>query len=83
MPVQLDVTDRDDIREAARRHDGEDLLGSDTGEPCVRPVASTAYEGWSRSAFEVNFFGPLAVVRAFRRSRDDARNKDPVRAEGH
>jgi hypothetical protein len=35
MPVQLDITDRDDIREAARRHDGVDLLGSDTGEPSV------------------------------------------------
>jgi NADP-dependent 3-hydroxy acid dehydrogenase YdfG len=35
MPVQLDVTDRDDIREAARRHDAVDLLGSDTGEPYV------------------------------------------------
>jgi hypothetical protein len=35
MPAQLDVTDRDDIREAARRHDGVDLLESDTGEPYV------------------------------------------------
>jgi NAD(P)-dependent dehydrogenase (short-subunit alcohol dehydrogenase family) len=65
VPVQLDVTDRGDIREAVRRLDDVDLLVSNAGQPCAGPVLATADEGSFRSVFEVNFFGPLALVRAF------------------
>ncbi len=64
VPVQLDVTDRGDIREAARRLDDVDLLVSNAGQPCAGPVR-TADESSFRSVFEVNFFGPLALVREF------------------
>ena len=65
VPVQLDVTDRGDIQEAVRRLDDVDLLVSNAGQPCAGPVLATADESSFRSVFEVNFFGPLALVRAF------------------
>lgn len=65
VPVQLDVTHRGDVQEAVRRHEDVDLLVSNAGQPCAGPVLATADESSFRSVFEVNFFGPLALVRAF------------------
>jgi NAD(P)-dependent dehydrogenase (short-subunit alcohol dehydrogenase family) len=64
VPVQLDVTEPGHVREVARRHDDIDLLVSNAGQPFAGPVLATADESSFRSAFEVNFFGPLALVRA-------------------
>lgn len=63
VPVRLDVTDPGDVREAAARRD-VDLLVSNAGRACFSPVLAAPDERLFRSAFEVNFYGPLALVRA-------------------
>jgi NAD(P)-dependent dehydrogenase (short-subunit alcohol dehydrogenase family) len=63
VPVRLDVTDLDDIRSAVARHGDVDLLVSNAGETCATPVLAPPDETPFRSVFEVNFFGPLALVR--------------------
>lgn len=63
VPVRLDVTDAGDIRETVARQD-IDLLVSNAGQACFSPVLAAADDGLFRSAFEVNFYGPLALVRA-------------------
>lgn len=65
VPVQLDVTDPGDVQQAARRHQDVDLLVCNAGQPCAGPVLTAAEESSFRSVFEVNFFGPLTLVRAF------------------
>jgi len=64
VPVQLDVTDAGDIRAATERCTDLDLLVSNAGQPCVGPVLAAPDESAFRAVFEVNFFGPLALVRA-------------------
>jgi NAD(P)-dependent dehydrogenase (short-subunit alcohol dehydrogenase family) len=64
VPVRLDVTDPDDIRRAVERHGDIDTLVSNAGETCKTPVLAPADESPFRSVFEVNFFGPLTLVRA-------------------
>jgi NAD(P)-dependent dehydrogenase (short-subunit alcohol dehydrogenase family) len=64
VPVRLDVTDPDDIRGAVERHGDIDLLVSNAGETCATPVLAPPDDAPFRSVFEVNFFGPLMLVRA-------------------
>jgi NAD(P)-dependent dehydrogenase (short-subunit alcohol dehydrogenase family) len=64
VPVRLDVTDPADIQAVVDAHDDIELLVSNAGQACVGPVVSAADESSFRSAFEVNFFGPLTLVRA-------------------
>jgi NAD(P)-dependent dehydrogenase (short-subunit alcohol dehydrogenase family) len=65
MPVRLDVTDQDQITAAAREHADVDLLVCNAGVTCQRPVLSAVEEATLREVLEVNFFGPLRLVRAF------------------
>jgi len=65
VPVRLDVTDGVQIAAAARAHSDVDLLVCNAGITCQRPVLSDVTEAALREVLEVNFFGPLALVRAF------------------
>jgi NAD(P)-dependent dehydrogenase (short-subunit alcohol dehydrogenase family) len=64
VPVRLDMTDPDDIRRVVERHGDADVLVSNAGETCRGPVLLAHDEVAFRSVMEVNFFGPLALVRA-------------------
>jgi NAD(P)-dependent dehydrogenase (short-subunit alcohol dehydrogenase family) len=65
VPVRLDVTDQAQIGAAAREHADVDLLVCNAGVTCQRPVLSDVEEAAFRQVLEVNFFGPLRLVRAF------------------
>ncbi|MFG2923105.1 SDR family oxidoreductase [Streptomyces sp. NPDC048305] len=64
VPLRLDVTDADSIRDASRIASDATLLvnnaGVSTGTSLVAGGPETV-----RLEMEVNFFGPLAVTRAF------------------
>jgi NAD(P)-dependent dehydrogenase (short-subunit alcohol dehydrogenase family) len=64
VPVRLDVTVPDQVRAAAERCQDADLLVSNAGQACIGPVLAVPDTALFRSVFEVNFFGPLALVRA-------------------
>lgn len=62
VPVQLDVTSDDDRRAAAVRCRDLDILVSNAGLAPAGPVLGTD-EATCRETFEVNVFGPLALLR--------------------
>src|SRR6516162_595440 len=62
VPVQLDVTSDDDRRAAAARCRDLDILVSNAGLAPAGPVLGTD-EATCRETFEVNVFGPLALLR--------------------
>jgi NAD(P)-dependent dehydrogenase (short-subunit alcohol dehydrogenase family) len=64
VPVRLDVTDSADIHRVVELHGEVDVLVSNAGETCATRVLVPPTDTPFRSAFEVNFFGPLALVRA-------------------
>jgi NAD(P)-dependent dehydrogenase (short-subunit alcohol dehydrogenase family) len=64
VPVRLDVTDPADVQATAQLREDIDLLVSNAGQACISPVLAAEDESHFRSVFEVNFFGPLALVRA-------------------
>jgi NAD(P)-dependent dehydrogenase (short-subunit alcohol dehydrogenase family) len=57
VPARLDVTDRAQIAAVASEHPA--------GVTCQQPVLSEVEEAVFREVLEVNFFGPLALARAF------------------
>ncbi len=65
VPARLDVTDRAQIASVAGEHPDVDLLVCNAGVTCQQPVLSEVEEAVFREVLEVNFFGPLALVRAF------------------
>ena len=65
VPVQLDVTDEETVRRLADDLPDVDVVVSNAGRPCKLPVLQDQAEQEFRSAMEVNFFGPLGLVRAF------------------
>jgi NAD(P)-dependent dehydrogenase (short-subunit alcohol dehydrogenase family) len=62
VPVRLDVTSDEDRRAAAARCHDLDILVSNAGLAPAGPVLDTD-EVTCREAFEVNVFGPLALLR--------------------
>jgi NAD(P)-dependent dehydrogenase (short-subunit alcohol dehydrogenase family) len=64
VPVRLDVTDSHEVAEAARERTDIDLLISNAGVTCHGPVLG-GDEAIVREVLEVNFFGPLRLVRSF------------------
>jgi len=64
VPVLLDVTSQRDRDAAADLCGDVDLLVSNAGITSIGPVLDVE-ESQLREAFEVNVFGPLALVRAF------------------
>jgi NAD(P)-dependent dehydrogenase (short-subunit alcohol dehydrogenase family) len=67
VPVPLDVTQGAQIRAAAERLPDVELLVSNAGQGCAVPVLEPVDDAAFRAVFEVNFFGPLNLVRAFAR----------------
>jgi NAD(P)-dependent dehydrogenase (short-subunit alcohol dehydrogenase family) len=65
VPVQLDVTDLGQINALAERLPDVALLVSNAGLGAAVPVLAPADDTLFREVFEVNFFGPLNLVRAF------------------
>ena len=72
VPVRLDVTSADDRRAVAASCEDVELLVSNAGLSPTGPVLGSD-EALDRETFEVNVFGPLALVRelapALRRDR--------------
>jgi NAD(P)-dependent dehydrogenase (short-subunit alcohol dehydrogenase family) len=65
VPVRLDVTDQETVAAAARERADVDLLISNAGVTCHGPVLGGDDEAILREVLEVNFFGPLRLVRSF------------------
>jgi NAD(P)-dependent dehydrogenase (short-subunit alcohol dehydrogenase family) len=65
VPVRLDVTNQQEITAAAGERTDIDLLISNAGVSCHGPVLGRDDEARLREVFEVNFFGPLRLVRGF------------------
>lgn len=65
VPVQLDVTDADRIGALPGELPDVTLLVSNAGRGAAVPVLEPADDALFREVFEVNFFGPLNLVRAF------------------
>ena len=65
VPVRLDVTDQQQVTAAAGERTDIDLLVSNAGVTCHGPVLGGDDEATFREVLEVNFFGPLRLVRSF------------------
>lgn len=64
IPLRLDVTDAESIRAAARTASDATLLVNNAGISTGTPLITGSPDA-VRLEMEVNFFGPLAVTRAF------------------
>ncbi|WP_371502894.1 SDR family oxidoreductase [Kitasatospora sp. NBC_00374] len=64
VPLRLDVTDAESIRAAARTATDATLLVNNAGISTGTPLIAGDIDA-VRLEMEVNFFGPLAVTRAF------------------
>lgn len=64
VPLRLDLTDAESIREAARTASDATLLVNNAGISTGTPLIAGGLDA-VRLETEVNFFGPLAVTRAF------------------
>ncbi|MCX4451345.1 MULTISPECIES: SDR family oxidoreductase [unclassified Streptomyces] len=64
VPLRLDVTDEESIRDAARTASDATLLVNNAGISTGTPLIAGGLDA-VRLEMEVNFFGPLAVTRAF------------------
>ncbi len=65
VPVELDVTDAAQVDAAAQACGPLDLLVCNAGQTCKVLVLAAPDEQVFRDVMEVNFFGPLHLVRAF------------------
>jgi NAD(P)-dependent dehydrogenase (short-subunit alcohol dehydrogenase family) len=65
IPIQLDVTDADSIAAAAARLTDVDLVINNAGVGTGAPLLSEGAADAARHELEVNYFGTMAVSRAF------------------
>jgi NAD(P)-dependent dehydrogenase (short-subunit alcohol dehydrogenase family) len=65
VPVQLDITNSDDIAAAARECTDVSLLVNNAGAMLLRPFLSAPDMSAARTEMETNYFGTLAMARAF------------------
>jgi NAD(P)-dependent dehydrogenase (short-subunit alcohol dehydrogenase family) len=64
-PVQLDITNLDDVVGAARDCTDVSLLINNAGAMLLRPFLSAPDMSAARTEMETNYFGTLAMARAF------------------
>jgi NAD(P)-dependent dehydrogenase (short-subunit alcohol dehydrogenase family) len=65
VPVRLDITNSDDIAAAARDCSDVSLLVNNAGAMLLRPFLSAPDMSAARTEMETNYFGTLAMARAF------------------
>jgi NAD(P)-dependent dehydrogenase (short-subunit alcohol dehydrogenase family) len=65
VPVQLDITNFDDIATAARDCTDVSLLFNNAGAMLLSPFLSAPDMSAARAEMETNYFGTLAMARAF------------------
>lgn len=65
IPVRLDVTNPDDVAEAARTLGDVSLVINNAGVFQTASVTDPRLEAVARESFEVNFFGPMRLAQAF------------------
>jgi NAD(P)-dependent dehydrogenase (short-subunit alcohol dehydrogenase family) len=65
VPVQLDITNLDDIAAAARDCTDVSLLINNAGAMLLKPFLSAPDMSAARTEMETNYFGTLAMARAF------------------
>jgi NAD(P)-dependent dehydrogenase (short-subunit alcohol dehydrogenase family) len=65
IPVPLDVTDPDQVAAAARRCADITLLVNNAGVMALSPLIGAAAMDGARQEMETNYFGTLAMCRAF------------------
>jgi NAD(P)-dependent dehydrogenase (short-subunit alcohol dehydrogenase family) len=65
VPVQLDITNLDDVAAAARACSDVSLLVNNAGAMLQRPFLSAPDMSAARTEMETNYFGTLAMARAF------------------
>src|SRR2546430_10680309 len=65
VPVQLDVTDAGQVDAAAQRCADVTLLVNNAGVMSGRPLLAAPSMDDARSEMETNYFGMLAMCRAF------------------
>jgi short-subunit dehydrogenase len=64
-PIKLDVTNQDEVDAAARRISDVTLVINNAGLFRTAPIVPASTQESSRAEMEVNFFGTLAMSRAF------------------
>jgi 2-keto-3-deoxy-L-rhamnonate aldolase RhmA/NAD(P)-dependent dehydrogenase (short-subunit alcohol dehydrogenase family) len=65
VPVQLDITKPADVAAAARACPDVTLLVNNAGENSLSPLLGAESDAAARREIEVNYFGTLAMCRAF------------------
>ncbi|GHH84099.1 short-chain dehydrogenase [Streptomyces sulfonofaciens] len=65
VPVRLDITDGADVRAAAGRCCDVDVLVNNAGVMSLSPLLSAPGTDQARAQMETNYFGTLAMCRAF------------------
>lgn len=65
VPVRLDVTDPEQVAAAAEATGDVDLLVSNAGVTCQKPILASADVDDFRHTMEVNYFGTMSLLRAF------------------
>lgn len=65
VPVQLDVTDHETVARAARECGDVNVLVNNAGQFLRQTLLTAPDLSYARQEMEVNYFGPLAMCRAF------------------
>jgi NAD(P)-dependent dehydrogenase (short-subunit alcohol dehydrogenase family) len=65
IPIRLDITKPDDVRAAVSRCDNVTLLINNAGAMLRTPLLAASDLGAARGEMETNYFGTLAMCRAF------------------
>lgn len=65
VPVLLDVTAEDQIRAVAAAHPDVDLIVSNAGVSCYRPILGAGDDHDVLRTLDVNFLGPMRLLRAY------------------
>jgi len=65
QPIRLDITRREDVAAAVKAAPDVTLLINNAAVLQAQPFLAAGAEGAARAALETNFFGTLAMARAF------------------